>query len=185
MGTKAFRNWYSSKGYMGYSTIRDGIVYSMNIVAVRCMIETVTPQLGVEYARNLGITSLTDSDYNASTALGGITKGVSNLELTDAFAAIANGGIYTKPVFFTQILDHSGKVLLENEPETKRVLKDSTAFLLTDAMAQSMESSRMFASSGVSLNSTSAVANIPGMSNAGKSGTTTSNNDIWFVGFTP
>ena len=185
MGTKTFRNWYSSKGYMGYSTIRDGIVYSMNIVAVRCMIETVTPQLGVEYARNLGITSLTDSDYNASTALGGITKGVSNLELTDAFAAIANGGIYTKPVFFTQILDHSGKVLLENEPETKRVLKDSTAFLLTDAMAQSMESSRMFASSGVSLNSTSAVANIPGMSNAGKSGTTTSNNDIWFVGFTP
>ena len=157
----------------------------MNIVAVRCMIETVTPQLGVEYARNLGITSLTDSDYNASTALGGITKGVSNLELTDAFAAIANGGIYTKPVFFTQILDHSGKVLLENEPETKRVLKDSTAFLLTEAMAQSMESSRMFASSGVSLNSTSAVANIPGMSNAGKSGTTTSNNDIWFVGFTP
>lgn len=79
MGTKAFRNWYSSKGYMGYSTIRDGIVYSMNIVAVRCMMETVTPQLGVEYARNLGITSLTDTDYNASTALGGITKGVSNL----------------------------------------------------------------------------------------------------------
>ena len=63
MGTKTFRNWYSSKGYMGYSTIRDGIVYSMNIVAVRCMIETVTPQLGVEYARNLGITSLTDTDY--------------------------------------------------------------------------------------------------------------------------
>ncbi len=185
MGTKTFRNWYSSKGYMGYSTIRDGIVYSMNIVAVRCMIETVTPQLGVEYARNLGITSLTDTDYNASTALGGITKGVSNLELTNAFAAIANGGIYTKPVFFTQILDHNGKVLLENAPETKRVLKDSTAFLLTDAMAQSMESSRMFASSGVSLNSTSAAANIPGMSNAGKSGTTTSNNDIWFVGFTP
>ena len=185
MGTKTFRNWYSSKGYMGYSTIRDGIVYSMNIVAVRCMIETVTPQLGVEYARNLGITSLTDTDYNASTALGGITKGVSNLELTNAFAAIANGGIYTKPVFFTQILDHNGKVLLENAPETKRVLKDSTAFLLTDAMSQSMESSRMFASSGVSLNSTSAAANIPGMSNAGKSGTTTNNNDIWFVGFTP
>ena len=62
MDTKTFRNWYSSKGYMGYSTIRDGIVYSMNIVAVRCMIETVTPQLGVEYARNLGITSLTDTD---------------------------------------------------------------------------------------------------------------------------
>ena len=185
VGEKTFRNWYAKKGYMGYSTIRDGIVYSMNIVAVRCMLETVTPQLGVEYARSFGITSLTDSDYNASTALGGITNGVSNLELTAAYASIANGGIYTKPVFFTRILDHNGKVLLENEPETKRVLKDSTAFLLTDALAQSMDSSRMYASSGISLNSTSASANIAGMSNAGKSGTTTSNNDIWFVGYTP
>lgn len=185
MGQKTFRNWYAKKGYMGYSTIRDGIVYSMNIVAVRCMMETVTPQLGVEYARNFGITSLTETDYNAATALGGITKGVSNLELTGAYAAIANGGIYTKPVFFTKILDHNGKVLLENEPQTKRVLKDSTAFLLTDALAESMESSRMYASPGVSLNSTSVPANIPGMSNAGKSGTTTSNVDIWFVGYTP
>ena len=185
VGQKTFRNWYAKKGYMGYSTIRDGIVYSMNIVAVRCMMETVTPQLGVEYARNFGITSLTETDYNAATALGGITKGVSNLELTGAYAAIANGGIYTKPVFFTKILDHNGKVLLENEPQTKRVLKDSTAFLLTDALAESMESSRLYASPGVSLNSTSVPANIPGMSNAGKSGTTTSNVDIWFVGYTP
>lgn len=185
VGQKTFRNWYAKKGYMGYSTIRDGIVYSMNIVAVRCMMETVTPQLGVEYARNFGITSLTETDYNAATALGGITKGVSNLELTGAYAAIANGGIYTKPVFFTKILDHNGKVLLENEPQTKRVLKDSTAFLLTDALAESMESSRMYASPGVNLNSTSVPANIPGMSNAGKSGTTTSNVDIWFVGYTP
>ena len=145
VGQKTFRNWYAKKGYMGYSTIRDGIVYSMNIVAVRCMMETVTPQLGVEYARNFGITSLTETDYNAATALGGITKGVSNLELTGAYAAIANGGIYTKPVFFTKILDHNGKVLLENEPQTKRVLKDSTAFLLTDALAESMESSRLTA----------------------------------------
>ena len=185
VGQKTFRNWYAKKGYMGYSTIRDGIVYYMNIVAVRCMMETVTPHLGVEYARNFGITSLTETDYNAATALGGITKGVSNLELTGAYAAIANGGIYTKPVFFTKILDHNGKVLLENEPQTKRVLKDSTAFLLTDALAESMESSRMYASPGVSLNSTSVPANIPGMSNAGKSGTTTSNVDIWFVGYTP
>ena len=183
VGTKTFRNWYSSKGYMGYSTIRDGIVYSMNIVAVRCMMETVTPQLGVEYARNFGITSMTDTDYNAATALGGITKGVSNLELTAAYATIANQGIYTKPRFFTQILDHNGKVLLDNTPETKRVLKDSTAFLLTDAMSQSMESSRMYGSGN--LYSTSTSANLSNMSNAGKSGTTTSNNDIWFVGYTP
>lgn len=184
IGTKTFRNWYS-QGYLGYSSIRDGIIYSMNIVAVRCMMETVSPQLGVEYAENFGITTLTDTDLNPATALGGVTVGVTNLELTAAFASIANGGVYTKPVFFTRILDHDGKILIDNEPETHRVLKDSTAFLLTDALAASMESNRKFARSGVNVNSTSTRANIPGMSNAGKSGTTTSNNDIWFVGFTP
>ena len=56
VGTKTFRNWYTSgPGYLGYSNIREGIIYSMNIVAVRCMMETVTPQLGIEYAKNLGI----------------------------------------------------------------------------------------------------------------------------------
>ena len=108
VGTKTFKNWYK-QGYLGYSSIRDGIIYSMNIVAVRTMMETVSPQLGVEYAKNFGITTLTDTDMNAATALGGITKGVTNLELTAAFASIANGGLYTKPIFFTKILDHDGK----------------------------------------------------------------------------
>ena len=67
----------------------------MNIVAVRTMMETVSPQLGVEYAKNFGITTLTYTDMNAATALGGITIGVTNLELTAAFASIANGGLYT------------------------------------------------------------------------------------------
>lgn len=184
VGKKTFRNWYSS-GYQGYSNIREGIVYSMNIVAVRCMMETVTPQLGVEYAKNFGITTLTSTDYNAATALGGITDGVTNLELTSSFAAIANAGVYTKPIFFTKIVDHNGKILISNEPETHRVLKDSTAFLLTDAMEESMESSRKFARAGAAPGSTGTRANIPGMTNAGKSGTTSINNDIWFIGYTP
>lgn len=184
IGTKTFSNWYSS-GYQGYSSIRDGIIYSMNIVAVRCLIETVTPQLGIEYAQNFGVTTLTDSDYVPAMALGGLTNGVTNLELTAAYATIANGGVYTKPVFFTKILDHDGKILIDNTPETHRVLKDSTAFLLTDAMSDSMESNRKFSRAGAGPSSTSAAANIPGMSNAGKSGTTSDNNDIWFVGYTP
>ena len=184
IGRKTFKNWYK-QGYLGYSSIRDGIIYSMNIVAVRTMMETVSPQLGVEYAKNFGITTLTDTDMNAATALGGITKGVTNLELTAAFASIANGGLYTKPVFFTKILDHDGKLLIDNEPETHRVLKDSTAFLLTDAMEDSMQANRIFASSGVSVSSTSTRAALPNMSAAGKSGTTSNNNDIWFIGYTP
>ena len=181
IGSKTFSNWYS-QGYQGYSSIREGIIYSMNIVALRCMMETVTPQLGVEYAENFGITTLTPQDVTASTALGGVTLGVTNLELTAAYASIANDGVYTKPIFFTRILDHNGKILINNEPETRRVLKNSTAFLLTDAMKDSMVSMRKF---GSSVGSTSTRSNIPGMSNAGKSGTTSANNDIWFVGYTP
>ena len=184
VGTKTFRNWYSS-GYQGYSSIREGIIYSMNIVAVRCLMETVSPQLGVEYAKNFGITTLTDTDYNAATALGGLTKGVTNLELTAAYASIANAGVYTKPIFFTQILDRNGKVLIDMEPETHPVLKDSTAFLLTDAMSESMVGNRKFSRAGSGPSSTSTRAKVPGMSCAGKSGTTTSNNDVWFVGYTP
>ncbi len=184
LGSKTFKNWYS-QGYLGYSNIRDGVIYSMNIVAVRCLMDTVTPQLGIEYCKNFGITTLTDTDMNPATALGGLTAGVTNLELTGAFASIANDGVYTKPIFFTRIIDHNGKILIDNEPETHRVLKDSTAFLLLDSMEDSMQSNRKWARAGVNVNSTSTRARLSGMSCAGKSGTTTANNDIWFVGFTP
>ena len=182
---KQFRNWYGDDNYLGWSSIRDGIMYSMNIVAVRCLMETVSPQLGAEYSKKFGITSLTDSDYNPAMALGGLTKGVNNLELTAAFAAIANQGVYTKPIFYTKIVDHNGKVLLENNPEQRRVIKDSTAFLLTDALQQSMLPNRKFASSGVNVNTTSTRAKPSNMSSAGKSGTTSNNVDVWFVGYTP
>lgn len=185
IGTKNFRNWYANRGYMGYHNIREGIAYSMNILALRCLVDTVTPQLGVEYAKRLGITTLVSDDITPSLALGGLTVGVTNLELTDAFAAIANQGIYTKPVFFTKILDHNGKVLIDNEPEQKQVMKDSTAFLITDAMADSVVSQSLYATPGSQPSTTSASAAIPGMATSGKSGTTTSNNDLWFVGFTP
>lgn len=186
LGDKTFKNWYDKQGYMGWSSIRDGIVYSMNIVALKTLMETVTPRVGVQYATDFGISTLTDQDYNASLALGGLTKGVSNLELTGAFATIANQGVYTKPMFFTKIVDHNGKTILDNTaPATHRVIKDSTAFLLTDAMAASTQNNRKFASSGINVNSTSTRAHLDHMSVAGKSGTTSNNVDVWFVGFTP
>lgn len=183
---KSFRNWWGdSRGYTGYAGIRDGIMYSMNIIAVRTMMETVTPRLGIEYARNMGITTLTEDDMYASAALGGLTYGVSNLELTAAYASIANQGVYTKPQFFTKVLDREGNVLIDNTPETKTVLKDTTAFLLTDAMAESTKSRRLFTRGDISIKSTNSRAALEGMSTAGKSGTTTNNVDIWFVGYTP
>ena len=187
VGTKSFRNWWGeSRGYTGYSSIRDGIIYSMNIVAVRCLMETVTPQLGVEYAENMGISTMTKTDLGAATALGGLTLGTTNLDLTAAYASIANGGTYIRPRFYTKILDHNGKVLIDNQPETRQVLKDSTAFLLTDAMTDVMKGNRKFMRPGVSpISATGTAAALNNMTTAGKSGTTTNNVDVWFEGFTP
>ena len=181
VGAKSFRNWYGR--FYGYCSIREAIVYSMNIVAVRCMMETVSPQLGVWYARNLGISTLSENDYNPSTALGGITDGVSNLELTAAFGAIGAQGVYTSPTFFTKVLDHDGNVLLENQQESYQALKQETAFLLTDAMADSMRGQSKFAVTTIS--PTGRRASLASMAAAGKSGTTTGNRDLWFVGCTP
>ena len=184
LGNKTFKNWYSS-GFLGYQTIRDGIIYSLNIIAVRCLMERLNPHEGRLYAENLGITSLLDSDENPALALGGITNGVTNLELTQAFATIANGGQFNKAKFFTKILDQEGNVLIDTtEDQPRQAMKATTAFLLTDAMKQSMLPNRAYAAS-LNVNSTSTRAHFDGMSLAGKSGTTTKDVDIWFVGYSP
>ena len=185
LGDKTFRNWWKKGNYFGYSSIRDGIEFSMNIVAVKCMYETVTPEGGVEFAKKLGISSLTDADNNVATALGGITKGVTNIELTDAFAAIADGGLYGEAKLFTKIYDHKGNLLIDmDEEQPVRVMKETTAFLLTDALKRSTESHTKWAR-GYTVNNTSSRAHLDNMTTAGKSGTTTNNVDVWFVGYTP
>lgn len=184
IGEKTFKNWYS-KGFLGYQTIRDGIIYSLNIIAVRCLMEQLDPHKGRLYAENLGITSLVDEDENPALALGGLTNGVTNLELTQAFATIANSGSFNKAKFFTKIVDQDGNVIIDTTlDEPRQAMKETTAFLLTDAMSQSMLPNRAYAAN-INVNSTSTRAHFDGMSLAGKSGTTTKDVDIWFVGFSP
>ncbi len=187
---KTFRNWWGDS-YVGYANIRQGIVYSMNILAVKTLMDTVTPALGFEYAEDFGFNTLYArkeingriyTDISPSLALGGLTDGVTNLQLTAAYATIANKGVYTKPIFYTKILDRNGEVLLENTPETHQVLQESTAFLLTDAMKGSLEPSSLF---GLHSSTSTAAALENGMPAAGKSGTATGKTDLWFVGFTP
>lgn len=180
---KKVRNW-NGEAYNGLTTLRQGIYNSMNILAVKTLVD-VTPQIAYDYLIRLGFTTIYDnyvdrngnsySDIQLPTALGGLTKGVTNFELTASFAAIANKGIYTEPILYTKIIDHNGKVLIDNTPKTRQVMKDTTAWLLTNAMEDVV---KIGTGGKVRFDQIS-------MPIAGKTGTTSSNNDLWFVGYTP
>ena len=183
-GTKRqVKNW-SGENYQGLTTLRQGITNSMNVVTVKTMVD-VTPQVAYDYLLKLGFTTIYDnyvgedgkiySDIGYPTALGGLTLGVSNFELTASFAAIANKGVYTEPTLYTKIVDHDGNVLLDKEPETRQVMKESTAWLLTSAMQDVVKVGT----------GTRARFDKISMPVAGKTGTTSSNVDTWFVGYTP
>lgn len=175
------KNWYA--GYRGQQTIRTAIKDSMNIITVKCF-QDVTPQVGYDYLCNMGITTLkngetsvngiAENDINESMCLGGLTEGVTNLELTAAYASIANAGTYVEPTFYSKVLDHDGNVLIDNTPETKQVMKETTAWLINNAMQDVVTSG-----TGTTARLTS------GMVVAGKTGTTSSNYDFWFCGSTP
>ena len=175
----------ATRSYNGTTTIRTAIQNSINVVAVKCL-EQVTPELGLQYLDNFGFTTLahgteadTDangnvwSDANLATALGGITRGVTNIELCASYAAIANGGTYIKPIYYTKILDHNGNVLIENTSAGRSVIKESTAYLLTSAMEDVVKKG------------TGTACQLDNMAVAGKTGTTEAYNDLWFVGYTP
>ena len=173
VGSKQFHNYDNS--YRGYTNLRTAITNSINIVTVKTL-QVIGVDLGYEYAENFGITTLTDTDKNLSLALGGLTKGVTNIELTGAYATIANGGTYLEPKLYTVVYDHDGNVLLDKSDtqDTRQVLKDTTAWLLTDAMKDVMTSGT---GTRAYFGST--------MAQAGKSGTTTSNRDCLWAGYTP
>lgn len=167
------RNWDLT--HVGTTNMRYAIEHSINVCAVRTLTEVVGEEKGFEYLENFGITTLTDEDRTSQAkALGGITNGVYNIELTAAYAAIANGGTYTEPILYTQVLDHDGNVLLDNStPDTHEVIKESTAYLLTNAMEDVINQG------------TGTSARLDNMHAAGKTGTTNSSTDLWLAAYTP
>lgn len=164
-------NWWGDS-YRGSVTLRKGIEQSMNIIAVK-VLNKISINLGYQYCEKFGLTTLTEEDKVEALALGGITHGVYNYELTAAYATIANGGVYNKPILYTKVLDHDGNVLIDNTGESKTVLKETTAALLTSAMED------------VVTKGTATDARLNNMPVAGKSGTTSDNKDFWFSGYTP
>lgn len=182
--TRPVNNWQTNV-YKGYTTLREAIYNSMNVVTVKTL-EQVTPQVGFDYLKKLGFTTLIDkrvtesgkhyTDIQLPLALGGITDGVTNLELTASYAAIANSGTYIKPTLYTKIIDHDGKVLInKKKPKSEQVMKESTAWLLTNAMEDVVKRG-----TGRALHFRNVMMPV-----AGKTGTTSSNYDTWFSGYTP
>lgn len=178
-----FVNWYKNPPYRGLSTVREGVRDSMNIIAVKTM-ENLGIDIAFDYLENFGFTTLVEredrnglivSDKNLSTALGGITDGVSNLETTAAFATIANDGLYNEPIFYTKVYNHNNKLIIDNLPEEKRVLKAESASIVTNMLYDVVYGG----------GTATAIAFDNRMAIAGKTGTTTSKKDLAFYGYTP
>lgn len=181
---KPVSNWYHGY-YRGIQSLREATRQSLNIIAVKNL-TVITPQLGYDYLLNFGFTTLTDhyvasdgrilSDVNQSLALGGLTIGVTPYELNAGYATIANMGTYMEPKLYTKVTDSEGNVILDNTtPNSRQVIKETTAYLLTDAMVDVVKNG-----------GTGARCNFSGsMAIAGKTGTSTDYHDVWFCGYTP
>ena len=167
------KNWWG-ESYKGNMTIRECIEQSANVCTVKKFTE-ITPALGFKYlAENFNLTTLdSKNDIVQPACLGGISKGVYNIEMTAAYAAIANKGVYTEPILYTKIYDHDGNLLFEKTPKTHAAVKETTAALLTNAME------------GVITHGTGTAARMSNMKVAGKTGTTTDSVDLWISAYTP
>ena len=164
----AIRNSYGE--FRGMTTIRDAIITSSNVVALKAYQmageDAVFDSLG-----KFGITTLTNADRNEAIAIGGTHNGVTNLEMTGAYNAIANSGSYIRPYFYTKVVDRNGNVLLEAGDDFQKIIEKDTAELLTSAMKD------------VVSQGTGSTAAVKGVPLAGKSGTTNDKKDVWFIGF--
>ena len=176
----------NSYGYnKGLTTVYEAVEDSVNTISLRILQDLVTPQLSYQYlTETFGLKTLVAykevngvgfSDIDrAPLSMGGLTEGVSTYEMAAAYGVFANNGIYREPTTFLQVLDSDGHVLLNNDTSGQVVLKESTVYYINTLLENV-----------VSPNGTGKSAQLEGMTVAGKTGTTSSNNDKWFVGYTP
>ncbi len=179
---ETFKNWWNET-YMGYTNIHQAIEFSMNTVSAKILSETVTPTISYDYLSQFGFSSLVPEDKSIGLSIGRLTNGVTNLEMTSAYAAIANNGIYTEPIFYTRVVDRNGKTILEKEHNTLPVMKETTATLLTHALEDSVSGENYWESYGIE--PSGIQCQVKGMSIAGSSGSSVSTGDNWFIGYSP
>ncbi|WP_432643442.1 transglycosylase domain-containing protein [Acidaminococcus sp.] len=159
------------RSFHGTVSYRTALTYSYNVPAVKVAMK-YGPEKIVKLAKKFGISTLVDDDENAVIALGGLTHGVTPLEMAGAYAGIANMGKFNKPTPIIKILDRNGKVLYEHKANPTQVVKPETAYMMISMMEDVMTRGT---GRGAAINRTC----------AGKSGTTSDYHDAWFVGFTP
>ena len=162
--------------YSGTMTLSDALAHSVNTIAVQLADKVGTKNI-IANAKKMGITTLDAKDDNLAMALGGLTKGVTPLEMASAYGTFANKGVHVKPTAIVKILDRNGNVLedastLEKEETKTRVMSEREAYEMTTMLE------------GVIDHGTGTAAAI-GRPAAGKTGTTDDNKDAWFVGYTP
>lgn len=180
------RNWYT--GFKGIHTLRKSVEQSVNINSIKTL-EAIGVRTSMSYLEKMGIIDsenpeldsfvtsaenrVTNDENLSSLALGGMTKGLTPLELTAAYGAIANDGVYIEPIAFTRILDNNKNILIENIPQQTTVVSPQISYIMGDIL-------RTTVSQGLAGN-----ARLSNMAVAGKTGTTQNRADIWFVGYTP
>lgn len=127
-----YKNFYS-----GWITVEDAVKHSVNTVAVRLLSET-----GLDYskriAQNMGL-NFAKEDNNLALALGGMTYGVTNLELCQAYMTLANGGFYLENSFISRIEDGSGKIIYQNINQSKQVISSDSAYLMTNMLSNTVK----------------------------------------------
>ena len=182
-GNQQVLNWWGNP-YLGYNNIRQAITYSMNVIGARCLTSLVSDSTAYDYLELFGLGSADLFEASSSLASTSQSYTVTNEMLTAAFASIANDGIYQKPTYYTKVLDRQGNILLESVPSQTRIIKSSSAALLTNAMEDVISSdSSYYYQYGIT--PTGTLCQVDSMTLAGKSGTTTSGSDVWFIGYSP
>ena len=172
-----FGGGYKPKDYnnpKGYINIRSCIRTSQNIPMVKVMMQ-LTPKKSIEYLKKMGITTLDDTkDANPALSIGGLSKGISPLEMAGAYASIANDGVYTTPIFYTKVVDNSGNVVLTANQEKTRVISEQNAYITREIVKEPTQSG-----------GTATYCAIPGMDTCAKTGSTDDYVDRWLCGMTP
>mgnify|MGYP002600180960 FL=1 len=180
------RHWpkNSDSIYRGLMNINEAVGLSINTIPVK-LVAQMTPEYSFEFAKEkMGLSTLVSSYVNAAgdtfsdvdlapLAMGGLTRGVTVKAMAQAYATFANEGVYREARTYTKVVDSDGKVVLDNTQQSHVAMKDMTAWYITYMLENTVESG------------TGTAAQIENMTVAGKTGTTTSDFDRWFAGYTP